>query len=69
MAAVESTQYERDLRSAKKEWKRTKDSSVKWHHGRRPLPGVRFPAYSFEITAPDSHLPTKSRPEKKPSDG
>ncbi|KAL2126223.1 hypothetical protein VTI74DRAFT_7098 [Chaetomium olivicolor] len=32
----------RDLRSARKEWKRTKDSNSKWSHGVRPLSGVRF---------------------------
>ncbi|KAK4134404.1 hypothetical protein BT67DRAFT_434459 [Trichocladium antarcticum] len=69
MAAVESTQYERDFRSARKEWKRSKDSTIKWHHGRRPLPGIHFPTHDLDMTSPDSsHLAAKSRPGKKPSD-
>lgn len=35
-------QYERDLRSINKEWKRGKDYNTKWSNGTRPLPNVRY---------------------------
>lgn len=65
-----SPQYERDLRSANKEWKRTKDSSVKWSHGSRHLHGIKsHDSGGFEngANAPECMF-TKSRPNKRPSE-
>lgn len=48
MANFDAPQFEcreRDLRSARKEWKRTKDSNVKWSNGSRHMPGVRLDIY------------------------
>ncbi|KAH6856715.1 hypothetical protein B0I37DRAFT_81263 [Chaetomium sp. MPI-CAGE-AT-0009] len=70
---ADSTQYERDLRSANKEWRRSKDSSVKWAHGSRYLAGieVKYGFYDGELgngaTAP-AHMFAKSRPNKRPSE-
>ncbi|KAK4236369.1 hypothetical protein C8A03DRAFT_16983 [Achaetomium macrosporum] len=64
-ASVETSQYERDLRSARKEWKRSKDSAVKWSRGSRHLAGIRCNIQGDLIdgaTAPDCR---KFRPEKK----
>ena len=60
-------QFERDLRSANKEWKRTKDSSVKWSHGSRHLYGIRRDPYG-EVIDDDLALNTKARPAKRPSE-
>ena len=60
----------RDLRSARKEWKRGKDSSIKWSHGARHLPGVRCSAFDClpsDKIYPDN-IPAKARPRKRPSD-
>ncbi|KAK0629969.1 hypothetical protein B0T17DRAFT_506481 [Bombardia bombarda] len=67
-ASFESTQFERDLRSANKEWKRTKDSSAKWSHGSRPLSGVRLNMITGEPLngTPSQHA--KARPLPKFSD-
>ncbi|SPQ23668.1 9ba76f0a-b210-4479-a94d-af74db8261e0 [Thermothielavioides terrestris] len=65
-ASVESPQFERDLRSARKEWKRTKDSAVKWSHGRRHLAGIRVNILGEAINPADA--PDKFRPGKKYSD-
>jgi hypothetical protein len=70
---ADSTQYERDLRSANKEWRRSKDSSAKWAHGSRYLAGieVKYGFYDGELrngaTAP-AHMFAKSRPNKRPSE-
>ncbi|KAK3955426.1 hypothetical protein QBC32DRAFT_38810 [Pseudoneurospora amorphoporcata] len=68
-----SVQYERDLRSSHKEWKRSKDSSTKWASGTRDLPGVKknnnWNMTGNELlTTSNGHHPnqmTKSRPAKK----
>ncbi|KAK3398589.1 hypothetical protein B0T20DRAFT_479346 [Sordaria brevicollis] len=66
-----SVQYERDLRSSHKEWKRTKDSSSKWASGTRDLPGVKK---SWSMTGEllsNQHHPNqmiKSRPARKVRD-
>jgi hypothetical protein len=63
-----TTQYERDLRSANKEWKRTKDSAAKWSHGSRHLAGITV---DWTGNVPDNvpdHQLAKSRPGKKPSE-
>ncbi|EAQ88168.1 predicted protein [Chaetomium globosum CBS 148.51] len=66
----DSTQYERDLRSANKEWRRGKDSNVKWAHGSRYLAGIELKIdgqFGNGATAPD-HMFAKSRPNKRPSE-
>lgn len=65
-ASVENSQYERDLRSARKEWKRTKDSSVKWSYGHRHLAGIPV-NFMGEATKP-AGAPDKFRPGKKDSE-
>ena len=35
-------QHERDLRSANKDWKRSKDASTKWALGGDVMPGVQL---------------------------
>jgi hypothetical protein len=67
-----SVQYERDLRSSHKEWKRTKDSSTKWASGTRDLPGVKKNSWSMtgEMLS-NNHHPNqmiKSRPARKVRD-
>jgi hypothetical protein len=68
MAASE--QYERDIRSANQEWKRTKDSAAKWSHGSRHLAGIYVDIWG-EIrngaNVPGCQL-AKSRPNKKRSE-
>ncbi|KAK3324196.1 hypothetical protein B0T19DRAFT_224727 [Cercophora scortea] len=64
MAAIEApAQYERDFRSANKEWKRTKDSSSKWAHGSRHSPGVYMITGSGLTGSEGQHA--KSRPVKE----
>ncbi|KAK3292341.1 uncharacterized protein B0H64DRAFT_445280 [Chaetomium fimeti] len=69
--AADSTQYERDLRSANKEWRRGKDSNVKWAHGSRYLAGIDRNScddtFRTGATAPD-HMFAKCRPNKRPSE-
>ncbi|KAK4150944.1 hypothetical protein C8A00DRAFT_36443 [Chaetomidium leptoderma] len=65
---TETQQYERDLRSAKKEWKRTKDSAVKWSHGSRHLAGINPNKFTSDLTDSADCQQTKCRPAKKPSD-
>ena len=64
-AAFESSaQFERDLRSANKEWKRGKDASTKWSLGARPATGVRVDWTNNEpINATEGQL-AHSRPKK-----
>lgn len=67
MATFESPQYERDLRSAHKEWKRVKDSNVKWSHGTRHLPGITLNVYGDPVRSAnlsEAHL-AKQRPGKQ----
>jgi len=67
----DSTQYERDLRSANKEWRRGKDSNVKWAHGSRYLAGISTNyddgPFITGATAP-AHMFAKHRPNKRPSE-
>jgi len=58
-------QFERDLRSANKEWKRSKDSAVKWSHGSRHLAGVQFDRYGEPAANIPEHQLAKARPEKR----
>jgi hypothetical protein len=60
-------QYERDLRSANKEWKRAKDSSAKWSHGVRAAAGVRINFRGEPITGSESQR-SKMRPRGKHSE-
>lgn len=56
-------QYERDLRSANKEWKRGKDANVKWSYGATTPHNWLSHAFDAEID------PTfKARPLGKASD-
>lgn len=59
-------QYDRDLRGANKEWKRTKDSSAKWSCGSRPSGGVWTRGEHY-VTGSESQQ-AKSRPRKRQSD-
>ncbi|KLU85982.1 hypothetical protein MAPG_05001 [Magnaporthiopsis poae ATCC 64411] len=72
MAATMETpaQYERDLRSAHKGWKRGKDSREKWAHGQRPAAGLKWNTFTGEILNSETPevLLSKSRPSKKNSD-
>ncbi|KAK4100879.1 hypothetical protein N658DRAFT_507543 [Parathielavia hyrcaniae] len=63
-----TTQYERDFRSARKEWQRSKDSATKWSHGSRHLAGIKFDRDGdlFNLNTPEHQL-VKFRPGKKPS--
>ncbi|KAK3688180.1 hypothetical protein B0T22DRAFT_147520 [Podospora appendiculata] len=66
MAAIEApAQYERDFRSANKEWKRTKDSSSKWAHGSRASPGVYMNMITGEGLTGNEGQHAKSRPVKE----
>ncbi|EJT74959.1 hypothetical protein GGTG_08797 [Gaeumannomyces tritici R3-111a-1] len=71
MAAMIETpaQFERDLRSAHKGWKRGKDSRAKWAHGHRPAAGVKWNHFTGGAAdeTPEVLL-SKSRPDKKYSD-
>lgn len=61
---VESAaQFERDLRSANQEWKRGKDSNVKWSFGARSQEKGWYPRYDKEDDAS-----IKTRPIGKASD-
>ncbi|KAJ4381452.1 hypothetical protein N0V85_008662 [Neurospora sp. IMI 360204] len=62
-----SVQYERDLRSSHKEWKRSKDSSTKWASGTRDLPGVKKNWMTGELLTSNGHPNQliKSRPARK----
>lgn len=69
-AAFETpAQYDRDLRSANKEWKRSKDSTSKWSFGSRPLTGCHLDWSTGEVWGgnDDSHR-AKARPRGKASD-
>lgn len=57
-------QFERDLRSANKEWKRGKDANVKWSYGATDPP-ARWSASTMD-DAEDTGF--KVRPIGKPSD-
>ncbi|KAH7626317.1 hypothetical protein B0T09DRAFT_387253 [Sordaria sp. MPI-SDFR-AT-0083] len=67
-----SVQYERDLRSSHKEWKRSKDSSTKWASGTRDLPGVKkdWNMAGELLTTSNGHpnQMTKSRPARRVRD-
>lgn len=69
MAAFETpAQYERDIRSGQKEWKRTKDSSAKWSHGHKPATGCRLDGVTLEAVGGTEEQRSKSRPRKKYSE-
>jgi hypothetical protein len=60
-------QFDRDLRSANKEWKRVKDSSAKWSFGVRPSAGVKLDWAHLPITGTESQQ-AHGRPRRKYSD-
>lgn len=59
-------QYERDLRSGQKEWKRGKDANVKWSYG--ATPPRQAPLWSPSASDLDDDASFKARPLGKPSD-
>lgn len=61
-------QFERDVRSANLEWKRTKDSSTKWSFGARPGAGCAVDYSTLEATGGSESQRAKSRPRGKWSD-
>lgn len=61
-------QYDRDLRGANKEWKRGKDSNMKWAHGARPSSGVGYNWWTGEMLSGSESQRSKSRPLGKFSD-
>ncbi len=61
-------QFERDLRSARKEWKRSKDSAVKWSQGSRHLAGVWVNSNGDVHDDVPEQMLAKFRPEKRPSE-
>lgn len=61
-------QSERDLRSARKEWKRSKDSTSKWGFGARPSSGCHLNLATYEIEGGSEEQRTKIRPMGKFSD-
>lgn len=61
-------QYERDLRSANKQWKRGKDASAKWSHGARPLHGCRVDWATMEASGGSEAQRAKARPRRKISE-
>lgn len=63
-----SVQFERDLRSSHKEWKRGKDSHTKWSYGSQPSPGCRLDWVTFEPIGGSEEQRDKSRPRRKWSD-
>ncbi len=63
-----STQFERDLRSAHKEYKRTKDSSAKWSKGARPLHGCQLDLATLEVVGGSDDQRVKARPRQKESE-
>jgi len=54
--------HERDLRSAKHEWKRDKTSAEKWSRGAVPSPGVRFDFATGEPLTGSESQQAKVRP-------
>ncbi|KAL2159881.1 hypothetical protein VTH06DRAFT_2014 [Thermothelomyces fergusii] len=58
---ADSIQYERDLRSASKEWRRAKESSVKWARGSRPLAGRPW-VYPEDAAVAPEQMCAKRRP-------
>ncbi|KAK0718253.1 hypothetical protein B0T26DRAFT_597963, partial [Lasiosphaeria miniovina] len=58
-------QYERDLRSANRPYKRTKDSSAKWHYGKQETSGVRVDQVTGEFLSGNPGQHAKVRPVSK----
>ncbi|CCF45224.1 hypothetical protein CH063_03545 [Colletotrichum higginsianum] len=68
-AAIESqVQFERDLRSAHQDYKRTKDSQSKWSNGARPLAGCRLDWTTLEAVGGTEQQRAKTRPRGKNSE-
>ncbi|KAK3940657.1 hypothetical protein QBC46DRAFT_121922 [Diplogelasinospora grovesii] len=65
METPTNAQYERDLRSASKERKRSKDSATKWRRGSRPSGGVQSNWITGELI---SGSDAKTRPKKRKSE-
>ncbi|OHF03374.1 hypothetical protein CORC01_01427 [Colletotrichum orchidophilum] len=68
-ASIESpTQFERDLRSANQEFKRSKDSRSKWSNGARPLAGCHLDWNTMEAVGGSEHQRGMARPRVKNSE-
>ncbi len=63
-----ATQYERDLRSANKDFKRTRDSSAKWSNGARPLHGCQLDCATMEAAGGSDSQRAKTRPRHRNSE-
>ena len=57
--------HERDLRSAKHEWRRGKTSAEKWSRGTKPLAGVRIDIVTGEFQNGNEGQHAKVRPRSK----
>lgn len=57
--------YERDMRSANKEWRRGKDHATKWAFGARPLYGRRTDLVTIDTVDDGGCQRTKVRPRRR----
>jgi len=57
--------HERDLRSAKHEWRRDKTSAQKWSRGTKPSVGVRIDVVTGELLCGSEGQQAKVRPRSK----
>ncbi|KAK1699628.1 hypothetical protein BDP55DRAFT_540393 [Colletotrichum godetiae] len=62
------TQYQRDLRSANQDFKRSKDSRSKWSNGARPLAGCHLDWNTLEAVGGTEQQRAMSRPRVKNSE-
>lgn len=58
------TMYERDMRSANKEWRRSKNGSTKWAFGARPLAGCKLDLTTLEPATGSESQRAKVRPAR-----
>ncbi len=61
-------QFERDLRSAHKDFKRSRDFTAKWSNGARPLHGCRIDSATLEASGGTEEQRAKTRPRQKLSE-
>ncbi|OLN95646.1 hypothetical protein CCHL11_04821 [Colletotrichum chlorophyti] len=61
-------QFERDLRSAHRDFKRDKDSRSKWSNGARPLAGCRLDYVTMEAIGGSEEQCAKTRPRGRQSE-
>ncbi|KAJ0320435.1 hypothetical protein COL5a_009792 [Colletotrichum fioriniae] len=68
-ASIESpAQFERDLRSANQDFKRSKDSRSKWSNGARPLAGCHLDWYTLEAVGGTEQQRAMTRPRVRNSE-